>query len=177
MRVPSSQSSFVCNFLTRYPLYTRIARGITVVAIAAIATLSIAGSAIGQERFPLVGVWRHTEPATQSSPGNSTTLVFKPDGTFTSEQMVAPQPGLVGTIIQYWGRYRPTSATSFIYQVEYYKACASGGSCMSCPGDQQVCAVARYAQADPGVQHQATFQMRGPNEHVDRFGQAWLRIR
>jgi hypothetical protein len=167
----------ICGLLGQYSHCSRIVRSIAIVAIVALATTSVAGSVVAQEGFPLIGSWRHTEPATQNTPAFSITQVFNPDGTFYVEEMIAPRPGMVGTILRYGGRYRGTSATSIVYQVQSFQACSSGGACSSCPGDQMTCALAQQSGADPGVQHKGNFQMRGSNEFVDKSGQQWLRIR
>jgi len=165
------------SLLGQYSHRSRIARSIAVMAIVTLATASVAGWVVAQEGFPLIGSWRHTEPATQNTPAFSITQVFNPDGTFYVEEMIAPRPGMVGTIVRYWGRYRGTSATSIVYQVQSFQACSSGGACTSCPGDQMTCTLAQQSGADPGVQHQGNFQMRGANEFVDKSGLQWLRIR
>ena len=167
----------ICSLLNQYFHFSGMARTITAVIIVTVATASVVGLVLAQEGNSLIGSWRHTEPATQNTPAFSITQVFNPDGTSYFEEMIAPRPGMVGTILRFWGRYRVTSATTIIYEVQSFQACSTGGACSSCPGDQMTCTLAQQSGADPGVQHQGYFQMQGGNEFVDKFGQHWLRIR
>jgi hypothetical protein len=96
---------------------------------------------------------------------------------FNVQEMIAPRPGMVGVVTKWRGSYRATSATSFVYQVQAWQSCSSGGACQSCPGNQQACMLAQQGGVEPGVQKQASVQMRGPNQIIDRYGQAWFRVR
>jgi hypothetical protein len=127
----------------------------------------------------LIGAWRHSEAATQNMPAFTKTMVNKPDGTFAVREMIAPRGRLGGSIVRWWGRYRPTGATSYFWQVQTYQVCNSSGmACISCPGNQQACIMARTGDKEPGVPHLwGGSQMQGPNQFVGQGGATWFRVR
>jgi hypothetical protein len=167
----------LCYAFVRYFRKFHIARRIAILVFAALAVGSVAGSAVAQQGFALIGAWRHSEPATQSTPAFTITQVFNADGKFNVQEMIAPRPGMVGVVTKWLGSYRATGATSFVYQVQAWQSCSSGGACQSCPGTQQACILDQQGGVEPGIQKQASVQMRGPNQIIDQYGQAWFRVR
>jgi hypothetical protein len=140
-------------------------------------TILAADSTAAQQGFFLVGAWEHTEAATQNTPAFTITQYFNQDGTFSVQEMIAPRPGMVGTIVKYWGNYRVTGVSSIAFQTQDYQMCGSGGGCLTCPGYPQACEMARQASVEPGVQHNSSFQIQGQNQFTDQSGQTWRRIR
>ena len=155
---------------------SRVARGITIFALAVFAAMAIAGEASAQRGFALLGTWQHTEQATQNTPAFTSTVTFNTDGTYTTQDMIAPRAGLVGVITNSRGRYRATGVSSYIYQAQAYQTCSSGGACMSCPGNQQACALAQQGGQAPGMQQEVNVQMQGSNRFTAQSG-TWYRIR
>jgi hypothetical protein len=140
-------------------------------------TILVAGSASAQQDFFLIGAWEHTEAAAQNTPAFTITQYFNQDGTFSVQEMIAPRPGMVGTIVKYWGNYRVTGGASISYQTQDFQMCGSGSDCLTCPGYPQACQMARQLGAEPGVQYKSSFQIQGQNQFTDQGGQIWRRIR
>jgi hypothetical protein len=158
-----------------------VARRIALFAIAAFTVGSIGGPAVAQEGFALIGVWEHTERATQNSPGFSITWSMNPDGTCFWQGVVAGAGGGSGRM-QARCRYRATGSSSFVFQVQAYQSCGSSGTCSSCPpAPGEVfgggCSEAEQFGLAVGVQQQRSYRMQGPNQFVDEGGQMWLRVR
>ena len=151
---------------------------ITFFALVAFGVLSLASSAIAQQRFALIGVWEHTERT------EVTTVTFNPDETFNCQMAVAPVPNGQGSgIMRWWGKYRATGPASYIFLVQTFQLCPSGVGCSHCPPTRadfpgnDVCQLARSMNLEVGVQKQFSVQMQGPNQYVDPYGQTWRRVR
>jgi hypothetical protein len=178
MKIDSKQ--FSVNILCYRAIHrfhsSRISPRIALFALTVFAVVSAASPLVAQQQFSLIGAWRHTESATKDSPAFTTTLVFKPDGTFDAQTLIAPRPKLVGTIVKWWGRYRATGATSWVGQLQFYQACSSGGACASCPGDERTCRFAQALGMEFGVQKPDRVRMQGPNKFIDKNGKRWFRV-
>jgi hypothetical protein len=140
--------------------------------------VSVAGSAAAEQGFALIGAWQQTDKEWVQ------TVVFNPDGTFSSQWDFPPGPGGTGSGRAQWhGTYRPTGASSWAAQVWAFQACASGGGCSSCPPGRgelpgsNGCGLAEYYGLTPGKWLEQGWQMQGPNQGVNQNGKTWRRIR
>jgi hypothetical protein len=147
-------------------------------ALVVLASISVAGSAVAQEGFALIGTWQQVQKDSVQ------TVVFNPDGTFFGEMDVAPGAGGTGSGRTQWrGVYRATGASSWVAQVEFFEMCASGGSCSSCPPGRgempggNGCLLAQYMGLTPGARLEQGWQMQGPNQGLDQSRNTWRRIR
>ncbi|MHC1729546.1 MAG: hypothetical protein AB9866_26675 [Syntrophobacteraceae bacterium] len=147
-------------------------------ALVAIAAVSFAYPAFAQQGFSLIGTWQRTVSTEVQM------LTFKTDGTFYAQTAVPPGPyGQGSGYTKWWGMYGMKGATSWVATIQVFQVCASGVACMSCPpapGDfpgSNTCGVAQSLGLTPGVQHERSFQIQGPNQFVDQFGQTWRRVR
>lgn len=164
-------------FFDRFFRFSLCTRHFILWIIAFPMALLIAGSVAAQQGYYLVGGWEHTKPMTQNSPAFTMTQFFNQNGTFNFQEMIAPRPGMAGTIVKYWGSYRVTGESSIVYRPENFQMCASGGGCLTCPGDPQACKMARQSGAEPGVQYPSSFQIEGQNKFTDQSGMTWWRTR
>jgi hypothetical protein len=138
--------------------------------------VSFSDSAAAEPKFALMGTWLHSEPpATPETGAQSWMQVFKPDGTYFTQTMLAPRGKMVGTIIKRWSTYKATGTSAFVYKTKAFQRCASGGTaCARCPG--------AWCRQNPmgwdiGVQHSDSFTMQGPNQFRDQSGWTWTRSR
>ena len=157
---------------------SRIGCRITFFILAALATVLVASPATADQGFALIGTWLHSEPpATPETGAQSWMQVFKPDGTYYTQIMIAPRGRMVGTILRRWSMYKATGASSFVFKNKAFDRCASGGTaCLRCPG-QRMCTQNPPMGWDIGVQHSDSVTMQGQDRFRNRFGQTWTRSR
>jgi len=136
--------------------------------------VSFSGSAFAEQKFELMGTWLHSEPpATPETGAQSMMQVFKPDGTYFLQIMIAPRGKMVGTVIKRWSTYKATGPSSFVFKNKAFQRCASGGTaCARCPGN--------WCRQNPmgwviGVQHSDSVTMQGSNQFRNQSGQTWTR--
>jgi hypothetical protein len=149
---------------------------IALFALVVLAVVSVACPAASAQGFALMGTWLHSEPpATPQTGAQSWMQVFRPDGTYFYQVMIAPRGRMVGTVIKRWSTYKATGASSFVFKNKAFERCASGGTaCARCPGT--------WCRQNPmgwdiGVQHSDSVKLQGPNQFRDQFGQTWTRAR
>ena len=153
------------------------AYSVALIALVALAALSLTDRAIAQQGFSLVGTWEQT-----ASTGVQT-LTYNRDGTFYGTMAIPPGPNGGSGLSKWWGKYRMRSETSYVAQIQVFQVCATGVPCASCPpgpGEMpgsNACGLAQYVGLVPGVQYDRSFQVQGPSQFVDQFGQTWRRVR
>jgi hypothetical protein len=166
----------------KFPVFTlRGAHCIALFTLIALSAVLIAGSAVAEQRFALIGTWEHTDK------NGVSTIAFNPDGTFNSKTCVGTGANGQGSGCAQWrGKYRATGASSWAAQVQSFRNCASGGGCNSCPrsrGDlpgpgNYGCEIAKNLFGITlGVRMNQSWQMQGANQGADRSGQTWRRVR
>jgi hypothetical protein len=174
--IPSTKSSS-CILSRLSGRYFR-ASCIAVIAMVALAAVSLTDRAIAQQGFSPVGTWEHTERSGVS------VFTYNPDGTFYGKMSVPPGPYGGGSgYVQWWGSYGMAGATSWVTKIQGFQTCASGVGCSSCPPKSgelpgsNACAVAQSMGMAPGAQLQWNVQVQGPYQFTDGLGQTWRRVR
>jgi hypothetical protein len=144
--------------------------------IAALAfAVSVAGSAVARERWPLLGTWQTSQAASKAGPAFTRTTVINADGTFSAQRTNSPGPkGKGASVIRWRGTYRITSPTSIVAEPKTFQACASDGACVDCPGNEKACALAKAMGVAPGAHNAFSFEMQGPDRFVAN-GVTWSR--
>ncbi|MDR3537207.1 MAG: hypothetical protein P4L71_11970 [Acetobacteraceae bacterium] len=137
-------------------------------AVAAGIGCLLAGSLAAQDN-PLVGVWRHTEPASPSGPAYMVVVAFAPDGTYEERMIVgtnAQGTGSGALVIR--GQYRLTSPSSYAYREMSAMDCASGVPCS--PSQMPI--------PNFGTPKTVGFRMTGPGTMTNADdGSVWFRLR
>jgi hypothetical protein len=156
----------------------RCAYCIALFTMIVLAVVSVAGSAVAEQGFALIGTWQQTDN------NGVRTVTFNRDGTFFTLWDFPPGRGGTGSGRAQWqGIYQATGASSYAAQVRVFQSCASGGGCSSCPpgrGDlpgTDGCWLADYYGLTPGKWLEESWQMQGPNQGVLSDGRTWRRIR
>jgi hypothetical protein len=171
-------------FINRYLHSSRIA----LFALVVLAVVSVPCPAAAEQGFALIGTWEHTERATREILVDTSTIVFKPNGTFTGKWTIKPDPArrdLAPGVITWRGTYSSTGASSWVATVQAYKSCEmKTGSCYSCPkqqgdgrGGRNACAEAKKYGLPVGVPIKNSAKMQGPDTFVTGAGDTFRRVR
>jgi hypothetical protein len=186
MQIASKNVPFfiVFSLLGRHFQKSCVALFTLVVLMAAL----LAGTAVAEQGFALIGTWEHKGKATREITVDTSTVVFKPDGTFTTTWTVVPSPGqrdLAPGVSTWRGTYRATGKSSWVATVKSYQNCEKKtGSCNSCPrqrgdgrGYKNACANAKKVGLPVGVPKKNSVQMQGPDTYVTDSGDTFRRVR
>jgi hypothetical protein len=135
-------------------------------------SLALAAPAWSDQDNPLVGTWQHASAETPSAPGTVRELTYAPDGTMQSRLSFAPRQNLVGGTVVSNGTYRVTGPGTVVLSTRSGQACATGGACISCPGDAPAC-----RQLQLGAERTVSFTVMDSNQIRDADGNVWHRLR
>jgi hypothetical protein len=136
----------------------------------AIATVSVAGTALAEQGFSLIGTWEAPAPEATMS------FTLNPNGTFYAQYCTAGRYG--SGCVQWRGTYRATGVSSYSYITQAFQG--AGQSCPPQRGElpgSNGCGLAQSMGVRVGKQQEASYQMQSQYQIVDSAGTKWRRTR